>query len=92
MVNSGIENGNLLYNLRIVIFVLSLFLIGMILLWLVAKFCPFKKIRTKAQKKFDETIKKTFFNGLIKSMSVSFLIYSLALATQISEFRLMETD
>jgi hypothetical protein len=62
----------------------------MILLWLAAKFCPCKKIRKKAQTKLDATIKKTFFNGAIRSMNLSFLIFTLSLASQIFEFRKME--
>lgn len=80
---SGVKSGNILYNLRIVLMILVVYILIMLLMWLFTLLIPCKKIRDKLKKLFDNQIKKTFFNGIIKSASLSFLIFSFALSAQV---------
>jgi hypothetical protein len=75
--SSGMKSGNLIVNLSAIIFILLIVLVFFLIFWLASKYSPLK-FRDKIKEKFDATIKKTFWNGIIKSITVSYLLIAIS--------------
>jgi uncharacterized membrane protein len=80
--SSGMKSGNLIVNLSAILFILVIVLVLFFFFWLASKYCPLK-YRDKIKDKFDATIKKTFWNGIIKSITISYLVTAIAVGVQI---------
>jgi ABC-type spermidine/putrescine transport system permease subunit I len=89
--SSGMKSGNLLVNLSALVFILVIVLLFFFFFWLASKYFPLK-YRDKIKEKFDATIKKTFWNGIIRSITISYLLTAIAVGAQITELMIAEPE
>jgi sterol desaturase/sphingolipid hydroxylase (fatty acid hydroxylase superfamily) len=89
--SSGMKSGNLLVNLSALVFILVIVLVFFFFFWLASKYFPLK-YRDKIKEKFDATIKKTFWNGIIRSITISYLLTAIAVGAQITELMIAEPE
>lgn len=83
-------SANIIDNISPILFILSLVLIFYFFFWLATKVLPCKSIREKLKTKYEDSKKKIFFNQIIRSISLSYLMFAISVSVAITDQRMQD--